>query len=123
MALTFSPDPNHLLAGAGTAAQQTARPRQIADHVNGGWDDEPAPPITATGATSGTPGAFTPAGAVAPANLAALQAGGITASPATKWAVGTYVVLGDATQASWSATAWVAGPSPAVAQATKGNGH
>src|SRR5215471_7867574 len=37
--------------------------------------------ITATGATAGSPGAFTPAGATLPANLAALTSGGITASP------------------------------------------
>lgn len=39
MALTFSPDPPHLLEGAGTAAEQAARPRMFADHVNGGWTD------------------------------------------------------------------------------------
>ena len=112
MALTFSPDPVHLAAGAGTAAAQTASPRLVADHANGGWD---AAPIVATGATSGQPGTFTPAGATPPATLAALQSGGITASPATKWPVGDYVTLGNATLASWSGSAWVAGASPVVA--------
>lgn len=68
------------------------------------------PPVVATGATSGTPGAFTPSGAAKPANLAALA--GITASPSTAWAAGEYVDLGDATKAHWNATAWVAGIAP-----------
>lgn len=66
-----------------------------------------APPIAATGATAGTPGTFTPAGAAPPANLAAMT--GLTASPATAWTTGQYVVLADASWAHWSATAWVAG--------------
>jgi len=66
-----------------------------------------APPIAATGATAGTPGTFTPAGAAPPANLAAMT--GLTASPATAWTTGQYVVLGDASQAHWSSSAWVAG--------------
>src|SRR5215471_8172690 len=64
--------------------------------------------IVATGATAGTPGTFTPAGAQAPANLAAMT--GLTASPATAWTTGQYVVLGDATSAHWTGTAWAAGP-------------
>jgi len=63
--------------------------------------------ITATGATAGTPGTFTPAGASPPANLAAMT--GITASPATAWTTGQYVVLGDASNAHWSSSAWVVG--------------
>ena len=108
MAVTFSPDPQHLLAGAGTAAQQTARPRQIADVANGGWDDY----ILATGATAGTPGSFTPAGAQVPANRAALT--GLTASPATLWTVGQYVVTADTQHSHWNGTAWTAGNAPVV---------
>jgi hypothetical protein len=66
--------------------------------------------ITATGATAGAPGSFTPAGAVAPANLTAM--GGITASPATAWTTGQYVVLGDNSHAYWSGSAWT-GPGNA----------
>lgn len=66
-----------------------------------------AAPIAATGATAGTPGTFTPSGATAPANLAALS--GITASPATAWIATQYVVLGDASQAHWTGSAWAAG--------------
>lgn len=68
-------------------------------------------PIVATGATAGTPGFFTPAGATPPANLTALQAGGITASPTTAWTTGQYVALGTG-NANWSGTAWASGMAP-----------
>jgi hypothetical protein len=63
--------------------------------------------VTATGATSGAPGYFTPTGATVPANLAALT--GITATPATAWAVGQYVITADLVANHWSGSAWVAG--------------
>jgi hypothetical protein len=110
MASTFSPDPPHLGTGPGTAAAQTAVPRGVADYANGGWDDA-NPPIVATGATAGTPGTFTPPGAVPPANLAAMT--GIVATPATAWTVGQRVVLGDASTAHWTSTAWAAGAAVA----------
>jgi hypothetical protein len=70
-----------------------------------------APPVVpATGADAGAPGSFTPAGATVPANLAAMT--GIVANPATAWTTGQHVVLGDASQAHWNATAWVAGVAP-----------
>lgn len=69
----------------------------------------PVPPITATGATAGTPGSFTPTGATPPANLAALIGGSITAVPTTAWTTGQRVVLGDASLAHWSGSAWVTG--------------
>jgi hypothetical protein len=34
---------------------------------------------------------------------------GITATPATAWTTGQHVVLGDASKAHWSSTAWVTG--------------
>jgi hypothetical protein len=72
-----------------------------------------APPaVTATGASAGTPGSFTPAGAAPPADLAALQGGGVTASPVTVWTTGQSVKLGDASDAHWSGTAWVTGLAP-----------
>lgn len=67
--------------------------------------------VAATSATAGTPGTFGPAGADAPANLAAIQAA-ITAanvSPATAWTTGQSVVLDDGSDASWNGTAWEAG--------------
>jgi len=63
--------------------------------------------VTATGASAGAPGYFTPTGASVPANLAALT--GITAAPATAWSVGTYVITADLLAAHWSGSAWVAG--------------
>jgi hypothetical protein len=73
-----------------------------------GWTDD-ALPAPATGATAGTPGTFTPAGCAIPADLSALA--GIVATPATAWTTGQSVVLGDASDASWDGTAWVAGPA------------
>lgn len=81
--------------------------------------ETPAPPIdmsqggfsnngpAATGATAGTPGAFTPAGCDSPDKLAELV--GVTASPATAWTTGQYVLLGDGTFAHWVGAAWAAG--------------
>jgi len=63
--------------------------------------------VSATGATAGAPGFFTPSGATTPANLAALT--GIKASPATAWTTGQYVVTADLLAAHWSSSAWVAG--------------
>lgn len=63
--------------------------------------------ITATGAVAGIPGEFTPFGATIPADLAAMT--GITASPATAWTIGQYVVLGDDSDANWNGTAWELG--------------
>ena len=64
--------------------------------------------VAATGANGvSSPGSFTPAGAMAPANLAGMT--GVTANPVTAWPVGTYVRLGDGSTAHWSGTAWVAG--------------
>lgn len=114
MPSTFSPDPQHLAAGPGTAAAQAARPREVADLANGGWD--PAP-VAATGATAGTPGTYTPAGAVAPVNRAALST--VTASPATAWTVGQHVVTADTQQSHWSGTAWVAGAATVTARKGK----
>lgn len=63
--------------------------------------------LTATGATSGAPGSFTPQGASAPANLADMT--DVIASPQTAWLSGQYVELGDGTDAHWDGTNWVAG--------------
>jgi hypothetical protein len=67
--------------------------------------------VAATGANGvSSPGSFTPAGAMAPANLAGM--GAIVAAPVSAWPTGTYVKLGDGTSAHWSGTAWVAGIAP-----------
>lgn len=69
----------------------------------------------ATGATEGAPGTWTPSGATPPADVAALQAGGVTASPATAWTTGNYMQTGTsgvAGQAYWDGSAWTAGKAP-----------
>lgn len=63
----------------------------------------------ATGATSGTPGSFTPSGSVAPYDLAEIDAMGVVASPSTAWATGEYVVLGDNSHAYWDGATWQSG--------------
>jgi len=82
-----------------------------APKISGNWKAAGAfamkPVVVATGATAGTPGTFTPAGAAAPANLAAMT--GKTANPATNWVTGQYMLLGDASKCNWNGTAWVAG--------------
>jgi len=78
--------------------------------ANGSWTRVPWGAV-ATGASAvSTPGSFTPAGASAPYDLAGLA--GVTAAPATAWASGTFVVLGDGSQAHWNGTAWAAGVAP-----------
>jgi hypothetical protein len=72
---------------------------------------------TASGATAGTPGTWTPPGTDAPASVAELQSSGITASPATLWTEGQYVqttTSGAAGQAYWSGSAWTGGKAPAA---------
>ncbi|HZD63873.1 MAG TPA: hypothetical protein VE200_13885 [Xanthobacteraceae bacterium] len=82
-----------------------------APKITGNWKAAGAfamkPVVAATGATAGTPGTFTPVGAAAPANLAAMT--GKTANPATNWVTGQYMLLGDASKCNWNGTAWVAG--------------
>ena len=61
---------------------------------------------TPTGVTAGTPGAFTPAGAEAPATITALRALGLTLGAA--WATGQYVVIGSG-NVHWDGTDWKTG--------------
>jgi hypothetical protein len=79
--------------------------------INRGGD---APPggglIPPTGATAGTPGTYTPAGATVPGDVT--QMAGITASPATAWTTGQYVPLSPAGSAYWNGTAWTLGVAP-----------
>jgi hypothetical protein len=68
------------------------------------------PAVQATGATAGTPGSFTPAGAATPANQAALSA--VVASPASAWTSGQYVATNDAQHVFWNGTGWIVGNAP-----------
>ncbi len=96
------PQPFDIIAGdAGTASQ-----------IQIDWNLTTAPTVdhgsvAAAGATAGAPGYFTPTGASSPANLAALT--GLTASPASAWATGQYVITADLLANHWSGAAWAAG--------------
>lgn len=61
-------------------------------------------------ADAGTPGVFE-ANTRVPSNFTDLT--GTTASPATAWTAGQYVVLGDSSHAFWNGTAWVVGDNVA----------
>lgn len=63
--------------------------------------------VAATGATAGSPGQFTPAGCVRPPNLGGLAS--VTASPASAWTAGQYVITADQLGAHWTGAAWAAG--------------
>jgi len=66
----------------------------------------------ASGANAGSPGSWTPLGSVAPADVAALIASSIVASPNTAWTTGQYVqtlTAGAGGQGHWDGSAWVAG--------------
>jgi len=79
--------------------------------VTGGGGTEA---VVSTGANAGTPGTWTPAGSVPPANLAALQAAvpAVAANPATAWTTGQYVDLGDGSDAYWDSDSWESGVAP-----------
>lgn len=97
-----------LYGGAATEAKLPLPDDVIAFFGGGGG-------ATATGATAGTPGTWTPGGSTPPADVAALQAGSVTASPTTAWTTGQYVQTGTAGvggQAHWDGSAWVASPAP-----------
>jgi len=68
---------------------------------------------TATGATAGTPGTWTPSGSTPPSGFAALTSASpaIVATPSTAWTTGQHMMLGDSTSAHWSGTAWATGPA------------
>lgn len=73
------------------------------------------PPVPATGATAGTPGTWTPAGCVVPADVNAVTAAGIVASPSTPWQPGQYVQTATplvAGRCYWLGSAWAAGVAP-----------
>jgi hypothetical protein len=69
-------------------------------------------PATATGATAGIPGSWTPGGSTPPATLAELQGSAIVANPATGWTVGQYVKPVDNSHAHWTGSAWATGDAP-----------
>lgn len=71
--------------------------------------DDPAA-TASTGATAGSPGSFTPANSFRPETIDDMT--GITATPATAWTAGQFVMMQDGNPAYWNGTAWVAGIAP-----------
>ncbi|MFC0622816.1 hypothetical protein ACFFGN_02015 [Kribbella deserti] len=64
--------------------------------------------VEATIATAGSPGTYSPPGAIPPADLAELRAE-VTAAPVTAWTTGQRVVLGDQSDAHWDGDSWESG--------------
>lgn len=60
-----------------------------------------------TGASAGTPGAWTPAGSLTPSDIAAANALGL--SLGTAWTTGQYILTGNKDEIHWSGTTFVAG--------------
>jgi hypothetical protein len=72
-------------------------------------------PGAATGANSGSPGAWTPGGSTAPSNAAAANSASVSASPSSAWTTGQYVqgsTAGAPGEMYWNGTTWVAGRAP-----------
>lgn len=89
--------------GIGTRAAPGVAPGGV-DMSQPGWSNNGP---KSTSATAGTPGGFLPANSDTPNALASMT--GVTASPATAWTTGQYVVIGDGSEISWNGTAWVNG--------------
>lgn len=113
--------PYDVVRDVGNAAAPLNEPIESGDHLHMQLTTVPPPEpsdgfgalgVEATGATAGTPATLTPANSYPPADLEDAQSGDFTATPATAWATGQYVVLGDGTNAYWDGTAWVAGIAP-----------
>ena len=96
------PQPFEILMGDAGAASEV----QIDWNVTGPPEVDRGA-VAAVGAQAGAPGYFTPTGATTPANLAGLS--GITATPATAWTPGQYVITADLLANHWSGSAWAAG--------------
>jgi hypothetical protein len=114
MGLTHSPDPVHLLDGAGTAVFQTAYPRMYASGDGIGWGATPAG--NATNADSGMPGQYRqPDNPIPPANVAQANDWGLISDyPTTTWVDGAWINTADGKPMYWDGAQWVAGKAPTV---------
>lgn len=74
------------------------------------WAAPPA--VVPTGATAGTPGAWTPAGSTAPGTLAQANALGLSLGAA--WATGQWVDLAGGGDIHWAGAAFALGQAPVV---------
>jgi hypothetical protein len=69
--------------------------------------------VPATSAVAGIPGTYLPANSYGRASFTALTTPTVlTASPATNWTAGQYIVCLNGDKAYWNATTWVAGVHP-----------
>jgi hypothetical protein len=107
---THSPDPTWIGPGAGTAAEQSARPQRVADHENGGWDDAPTEPEAPDKGAAQDGDTFTEATVTAQdaTNAAKLGPLGYVASPTTAWTTGQKITV-STFLFSWNGAAWVPG--------------
>jgi hypothetical protein len=113
--------PYNVVNGAGGTPGKLATAISATDHLHVQLTTlaPPSPSCTATpsgpkstSATAGTPGTYSPVDSYPPTNFTALATWPLTASPATNWTAGQYIVLDDDTKAHWNGTAWVAGIHP-----------
>ena len=91
---------------AGTPLVASATWPCVTKPDKGGWST----PSLATGATAGTPGAWTPPGNRPPDRLA--DATGITPTPATAWTEGQWIITDVGEEIRWTGSAWQAGRVP-----------
>jgi hypothetical protein len=69
--------------------------------------------VPATSAVAGIPGTYLPANSYGRASFAALSTPTVlTASPATNWTAGQYIVCLNGDKANWNGTTWAAGIHP-----------
>lgn len=112
-ALTARPPAAGKYQRAGQRPNQRRYPVDGLEWGQAGWPDTD-PGVegdTATGATAGEPGEYTPQYSALPADLAALAT--VTADPETAWTEGQYVNLADESTAHWDGDSWAAGAAPA----------
>lgn len=113
--------PYQVADGAGGIPATLATALDSKDHLHVQYTTQ-APPTAAcaslpsgpksTTATAGIPATLSPANSYPPTYFSQLATWPLTASPATSWTTGQYVLLGDGSKAHWNGTAWVAGAKP-----------
>jgi hypothetical protein len=90
--------------------QTSSVPAYAAPPAAGGINNPPNGEVAkATGASSGTPGAWIPSGITAPYSI--LDAPAAT-NPATAWPTLNYIVCRDKSEISWNGTKWLPGRRP-----------
>jgi hypothetical protein len=107
--------------GVGPTAGPLVEALDVDDHLHVQYTTVAPPDVSencvasgpaATGATAGIPATITPVDSYPPETLALLQATPLTATPATAWTTGQYLLLGNGTKAYWNGTSWVTGTAP-----------